>query len=188
MIVGEHAVIRTADVDDAPLLWRLYDTRRPRSFLLGPAREILIPSRDELQEILSRKDKLAGTFFVVENREGEIQGCCTLRGAMRGAFYNEVTLSLVHEADYATPLADEVMEFLKHMGFMERKLLKIVSHCLDRETEYRAFLVRHGFESDGVQRDMVYTLGRYYNLESLSLFREDGVDAAGESVPVGEEA
>jgi RimJ/RimL family protein N-acetyltransferase len=173
MIVGDEAVIRAAEVDDAPLLWRLYDASKPRSFLLGHAREVLIPTRDELHEVLTRKDLLSGTLFAIEDKEGTIRGCCALRGASRDAFHCEVAVALVDESDYGTPLADEAMEFLKYSGFRERKLSKLMGHCLVRETDYRAFLVRHGFESAGVQRDMVYTLGRYFDLEALSLFRTD---------------
>lgn len=175
MIAGEHTVIRAADIDDAPLLWQLYDRSSPRSFILGPAREVLIPSRDELQELLTRKDLVRGVFFIVEDKTGLLRGCCALRGASQEAFYCEMAATLVEEADYATPLADEVMAFLRNRAFNERKLNKVVGHCLTSEEGYRAYLVRHGFRSDGVQRRMVYTQGRYFDLESLSLFN----DAAG---------
>ncbi|MBN2309182.1 MAG: GNAT family N-acetyltransferase [Candidatus Hydrogenedentes bacterium] len=177
MIVGDHAVIRAADLDDSPLLHRLYDVSKPRSFLLGPSREVLIPTRDELQEVLSRKDLLSGVFFVVEDKQGELRGCCSLRGVTSSAFFSEMAVALVDEADYATPLADEVMDFIRYGGFHERKLRKLMGHCLDREARYREFLVRHGFVSNGVQREMVYALGRYFDLESLSLFRDAADDA-----------
>jgi hypothetical protein len=43
------------------------------------------------------------------------------------------------------------------------------------ERAYREFLVDRAFKSDGVQRDMVYTQGRYFDLESLTLFRDEGI-------------
>ncbi len=172
MIRGEHAVVRAADLDDAPSLWCLYDTSRPRSFLLGPAREVLVPTRDELEQLLARKDVHADIFFVVEDLTGEIRGGCLLRGGLQGSFYSEVALAFADDADYETPIAEEVFAFLRHRAFVERKANKIMAHCIETETEYRAFLDRQGFQSDGVQRDMVFTLGRYFDLESLSLFPE----------------
>lgn len=174
MICGEHAVVRAADLDDAPSLWRLYDTSRPRSFLLGPAREVIVPTRDELEQLLARKDVHADVFFVIEDLTGQIHGGCLLRGGLHGSFYNEVAVAFADDADYRTPMADEVFTFLRHRAFVERKANKIMAHCIENETEYREFLDRQGFRSDGVQRDMVFTLGRYFDLESLSLFPESG--------------
>ena len=48
---------------------------------------------------------------------------------------------------------------------------KMMSQSLDTETAYRAFLVRHGFERSGIQREAMYATGHYHNLESWALFR-----------------
>ena len=162
MIIGEHAVIRAADCDDAPGLWPLYEAPTPRSFTLGPARQVMIPTRDEFREILSRKDLMSGVFFVVEDKCGLTRGACALRGGSREAGHSEAAVALLDEADYGAPLADEVMAFLRHKAFDERNLIKISAYCVECETAYRAFLLRSGFSSDGVQRDLVYTLGRYF--------------------------
>lgn len=172
MIKGNYCVIRSAEQDDAPALWSQYDASKPRTFLLGPAREVVIPSQDELQEILGRRDTLAGIFFIIEDLEGRITGCAALRGVMREAFHCEAVVAFADEMVYGSPMADEVMAFLKHLAFRERRLSKVSGHCLDCEAQYRQFLTRHGFESDGIQRDMVYTQGRYFDLESLSLYRD----------------
>lgn len=170
MITGIHTVIRSAEPDDATALWRLYDPKRPRSFLLGPTRDVMIPTHDEIREMLGRRDVVQGTFFTIEDRAGEIRGCCVLRGAKMESEFAELVVALDDDASYATPLADEALAFLEKMGFVDKKLNKLVAHCLSNETEYRAFLVRHGFVSDGVQRQMVYTRGQYFDLESLSRF------------------
>ncbi|GMU92467.1 MAG: hypothetical protein AMXMBFR4_15250 [Candidatus Hydrogenedentota bacterium] len=170
MIVGQHTVIRSAEPDDAQALWRLYDPDRPRSFLLGPSREVMIPTQDELREMLGRRDVIQGSFFAVEDKSGDVRGCCVLRGAKLESEFAEIVVALSDDTEYDTPLADEVFQFLARMGFVEKKLNKLVSHCLNTEQLYRAYLIRHGFQSDGVQRDMVYTRGTYYDLESLTLF------------------
>jgi RimJ/RimL family protein N-acetyltransferase len=169
MITGEHAVIRTADPDDARSLLRLYDTTRPVAFILGPSREVSVPTLDELQETLARREIATGSFYVVENREGAIRGCCAVRGIAKETVHAEMALALVDDTDYEAPLAQEALEFLCHSAFVEKKLAKVMAHCLDTEHAYRQLLVRNQFESAGTQRDMVYACGRYYNLESLRL-------------------
>ncbi|HRI87124.1 MAG TPA: GNAT family protein [Candidatus Hydrogenedentes bacterium] len=170
MISGKYTIIRSAEPDDAYAMWRLYDPSRPRSFLLGPSREVMIPTQDEMREMLARRDVIQGSFFAIEDRAGEVLGCCVLRGAKAESDFAEVVVALTDESSYDSPVADEVYEFLKKLGFVDKKLNKLVAHCLCNETGYRAFLVRHGFTSDGIQREMVYTKGRYFDLESLSLF------------------
>ncbi|MDZ4857414.1 MAG: GNAT family protein [Candidatus Hydrogenedentes bacterium] len=170
MISGKYTIIRSAEPDDAVAMWRLYDPGRPRSFLLGPSREVMIPTQDEMREMLARRDVIQGSFFAIEDFAGEVLGCCVLRGAKMESDFAEVVVALSHDGAYNTPVADEVFQFLEKLGFVDKKLNKLVAHCLSDETEYRDFLGRHGFTSDGIQREMVYTKGRYFDLESLSLF------------------
>lgn len=170
MITGTYTVIRSAEPDDAAAMWRLYDPRRPRSFLLGPTREVMIPTLDEMREMLGRRDVIQGSFFTIEDLAGEIRGCCVLRGAKMESEFAEIVVALDDDTAYDTPLADEVIAYIQKLGFVDKKLNKLVAHCLSNETHYRAYLLRHGFSSDGVQREMVYTQGRYFDLESLSLF------------------
>ncbi|MFA6242235.1 MAG: GNAT family protein [Candidatus Hydrogenedentales bacterium] len=173
MIVGEHSVIRAAEPDDAYSLIQLYDSEHPRSFLLGPAREVMTPTRDELREILIRRDLVAGTFLVVEDKQGDVQGAAVFRGAKLESEFAEVVLALARDEAYRSPLAHEVFLYLRRVAFVDKKLNKIVSHCLSTEEASRVFLLAHGFHSDGVQRDMTYARGRYYDLEAFSLFRKD---------------
>ena len=172
MISGIHTVIRSAEPDDATAMWRLYDPSRPRSFLLGHTREVMIPTQDEMREMLGRRDVVQGSFFTIEDRAGEIRGCCVLRGAKSESEFAEMVVALDNDDAYDTPLADEVIAFLEKTGFVDKKLNKLVAHCLSNETKYRAYLARHGFVSDGIQRQMVYTRGQYFDLESLSMFNQ----------------
>lgn len=175
MITGEHAVIRSAEPDDAFALWQLYDPSVPRAFLLGPSREVMIPTIDEVREMLGRRDIVMGTFFAVEDKTGEVCGCCVLRGSKSESDYAEIVLVFGNDEHYASNLAEEVFQFILRTAFIDKKMNKLQSHCISSERAYRAFLVERGFESDGVQRDMVYTKGQYFNLESLTLFREEGL-------------
>ena len=181
MIIGEHSVIRTGEPDDAYALMRLYDPGRPHSFLLGPHREVVVPTADELREVLARRDIVTGSFFVVDDKEGEVRGCAVMRAARIESEFAEVIVGLADDAEYGTPLADEALSYIRYLTLVEKKLNKIVANCLLTEQPYRDLLVRNGFQSDGVQRQIMYTLGRYHDLETLSLFR-----AGGPAAPEGE--
>lgn len=170
MITCEHAVIRTADPDDAPAMARLYAPGRVRAALMDSRHEPMLPNRDELREALSTPDAMKGTFFAVEDRTGLVQGFCLLRGASKDAAYGEFGLLLIDPAGYETPLADDVFRFAYGRAFERLRLRKLVSHCFDGEADVRAYFMRCGFHSNGVQREVFYGDGRWHNLETFSLF------------------
>ncbi|NIA13391.1 MAG: GNAT family N-acetyltransferase [Nitrospiraceae bacterium] len=170
MITGECAVIRTAEMDDATALKAAYDVPLPRSCLLDQRRELLTPTVDELRQTLGRQEVGQSLLYTIEDREGRVRGFCSLRGVNQEVSYTEFVMVLIDEEDYDTPLADEVFEFLSRRAFVEMGLNKIAAHALDEEATVRAYLLRHGFTSDGVQREVIYAGGRWHDLEALSLF------------------
>jgi len=178
MITGEFAVIRTAEPDDAPHLMRLYSPDYPRSFLLDGRRELQTPNADDLRQLLGRKEVRSGVFHVVEDLEGTVRGCCSLKYPAHDVFYSEILLAFEDLADYSQPIARETMEFIEYTAFVERRLNKIVAQCIENEREYRDLLLRERFEPNGLQRDVLFTMGRYHDLETLSLFRHTYLERA----------
>jgi len=70
---------------------------------------------------------------------------------------------------FQSTLADSVMHFVFERSFEKSQRKRIYASLLSCETCFRDFLIRHGFESNGVQREVIYTGGNWLNLESLSL-------------------
>jgi RimJ/RimL family protein N-acetyltransferase len=174
VIFGEHCVIRAAEPDDAPTLKRVYDLPKPRAAILDRRREPYQPTTDELRELLASKDlKLLGEYYAVEDKTGIIRGFCSLRAGRHDVFFGEMLLMFLDEMDLTGPIAAEAFAFLRNKAFAERRLTKIVAHCLDGEEALRTFLVANGFRSDGVSREMLFTRGRWFNNETLSLFASE---------------
>jgi len=172
MIFQEHVRIRTADPDDAPALHALYAPDVLCAALLDARREPLMPACAELREMLGMKEAANNVFFAVEDLEGAVRGFCILRGMNHETGFGEVSVLLHDPGALVTPLADEVIAFACERGFGRLRLNKLVATCLDGETALRAFLLRQGFESAGVQREVVFAQGRWHHLETLSLFRD----------------
>lgn len=168
MISGEHTFIRGTELDDVSALSLLYRVGTLRAGLLDGRREPVLPTRDELRELVSRKEIADGGYYTVEDRTGAIRGFCSLRGVNVEARYAEFSFVLLDPDDYATPLAGEVAAFLYDRAFTRSGLRKIVAYCLEGEVELRAFLEAQGFESAGLQRDVVYAEGRWHALEALA--------------------
>ncbi len=178
MIFGEDCVIRAAEPDDAAALKKLYKPSKPRAATLDRRREPYQPTIDEIRELLANKDvKLLGEYYVVEDRTGEIRGFCSLRSGRQDVFFGEMLFMFIDDGDLDTGMAAEAFAFIKNKAFMERRVNKIVVHCLDCESALRAFLIRHGFESDGVAREVLFTHGHWFDNETLSLFASQHEDA-----------
>ena len=175
MITGEHSVIRTAEQDDAAAMVRLYSPECPRAALLDRRRELLVPTTDEVRELLGRKDAQPAAFYAVEDVTGVVRGFCSIRGAQSEVLYGDFVVMFFAPDDYDAPLAEEVFAFLSERAFAQKKLNKVMAQCLDSEDALRGFLVSRGFGSQGIQRDMFYSAGKWHGLETFCLFSEKTV-------------
>ncbi len=174
MIAGEHTFIRMAEPDDAPALHALYALEAPRSALLDKKREPLLPTRDELREMLGRKEAAAqGALFVVEDRAGVVHGFCGLRTLPPETPFGEASLLFLDETRVQGPLGNEAWAFIRERAFVRMQLRKVMTHCLDRERPLREFFTAQGFKSNGVQRKVLYAAGRWHDLETLTLYSPD---------------
>ena len=170
MIVGTYTRIRTAEPDDVFAMRRLYRPVVPRACFLDRKRELTPPTTDELREMFQRKDVQSGVLYTVEDAEGNIRGFGALRGAGPEVAFGEVALMFPRDHDYTTPEVAEALRFLCDRAFMRNRLNKVVAHTLDSEHLLKTLLREFGFASDGVQRDILFTQGRWFSLESMSLY------------------
>jgi len=170
MVTGDHAVIRTIDTDDTAALLKLYRAARPLACLLNQLHEFVVPTTDEIVHLVQATDKnKVAAFNVVEDRQGNVRGFCALRVTGQEIYPGRFDIMFFDGDDFSTPLANEVGHFLIEEAFQRKGLRRIVAQCLNSEKTLRAFLVNTGFESNGVQREVLYTGGKWFNLESLSL-------------------
>jgi hypothetical protein len=180
MITGRHSVIRTAGREDASALRRYYSLGHPVAALLDQRYEFIMPTEDELAEVLSGPGlgRLGG-MNVVEDGAGAVRGFCAIRNTPNEPYMGQLVLILEALNDYGSPLAVETVDYLREEAFARKRLRKLMVYLLDDERELRALVLRHGFESDGVQREVLYSAGRWYGLETLTLFGPGGTAAAG---------
>lgn len=170
MIQTPHGYIRAAESEDAPALVRLYDPARPRAALLDAKREPIMPTLDDVRELLARKEVQQGVLYAVEDAVGIVQGFCSVRGVNTEAAFGETALLFLEDETYATPLAEDALDFVLERAFARQRLRKLLAHGLEGETALKTFLLGHGFESNGVQRDVLYSLGRWHCLEVFTRF------------------
>jgi len=170
MITGTHTHIRAADSDDAPALLRLHRGPQWRAALLDQKRDPLQPTLDELAETLGRKEAQQGAFYAVEDMSGQVRGYCGLRGMNAESAFAEITILFDDDELYSGSFADEVFAFVRGRAFVRARLHKIMVQCLETESGLREFLLRHGFASNGVQREVFFSGGKFWNIESFSLF------------------
>ena len=166
VITGKHTFIRGAEYDDVPALAGLYQPGIPRAGLLDARREPVMPSVDDLRELLGRKEIAEGAFYTVEDTDGRIRGFSTLRGMNPEARHCEFSLLFLEPESYGEPLADEVAAVMLERSFQRFGLRKVVSYCLAHERDFANLLVRHGFVSAGRQRDVLYAGGRWHDLDT----------------------
>ncbi len=174
VIVGDHSVIRTAERDDATMFARLFRLGCPLASLMDQKREYLIPTIDELRELLGGTKNMGGIFNAVEDLSGSVRGFCTVRSAPGDMPFGQFALMMLDEEDYALPIMDDVMRYLAAEAFQRRGQNKVMVYRLDYEAKIRELYLANGFRSDGIQREVLYAGGRWHDLESLTLVNPGG--------------
>lgn len=170
MIEKLHASIRSADRFDAKQLFHIYMQEPIHAALLSPKREPLMPNISELEELLLSKDA-AQSFYAVENKQGDIQGFVILKGIIPEVMFGE-TILLFDNDTYKQnkPLVEEALEFIETKAFQQLHLRKIITTCLDDEKGLHDFLHQHSYQCEGVMREVLFTCGKWHNLETWAKF------------------
>ena len=166
--------IRTTDPDDATTLVQLYAWSDVRCALLDQKREPMMPTVDELREILASPEAAKGAFHTLEDGTGQIRGFCCLRGLSQDTSFCEVSILPLSEANLELPCIDAGMKFILKRAFAHHGLQKVMTHVLDKETRVRAFYLEHGFSSAGTQREALYANGKYHDIEALICWNPQG--------------
>ncbi|NLN94520.1 MAG: GNAT family N-acetyltransferase [Candidatus Hydrogenedens sp.] len=169
MKLSSHTTIRYCEPDDTAFVRALYYDGIPRASLLDGRRERMLPRRAEILEILQKSEAARAMLFSIEDETGSLCGWGGLRGLNPDARFAELFLIFAHEDHYASPYAAEALEYLLKRAFYQTRLTRLLASCLHTETAWRACLVRKGFVSCGIQRDVLFAGGCWRDLETLEL-------------------
>ncbi len=169
MITSEHGHIRATEEDDSPWFHQLYATGAPRFAMLDLKREPMMPTLLEVRETLGSKEAARSQSFTLETPEGEIVGFLALRGLNQETGFCEVTPLLLDEAAASSPLSHWAMDYALERAFSVMRLRKVTAHALCREAHLRTFLESRGFTCDGVQREVLFSQGRWMDVLCYSL-------------------
>ncbi len=170
--------VRLADPDDAGRLVFYYRSPRLYSALLDQRREPVMATRDELADMLSGKDRTLGQLFALVRDTGAIMGFGGIRGSSLENLAGEIFLLLPDAPDYLTTAARLMLRFLLKRAFTRARLNKVLAVGLvDEEDTWLTLARSTGFQSCGIQRQVLYARGRWFDLETLTLKRENWSDA-----------
>ncbi|MFA7693500.1 MAG: GNAT family N-acetyltransferase [Candidatus Hydrogenedentes bacterium] len=169
MILGTHTRIRFSEGEDASFYRNLYLTNEPKAALLDARREYGMPVRHEIEELLRKSESSRAYLFTVEDLEGQRRGWCGLRGLNVEAGYCELFLVFRSDEEFLTPMADEALAMLLYRAFQQLRLNKVLVFSLKRESGLQQCLMKQGFRSCGIQRDVLYSGGTWHNLNTFVL-------------------
>ena len=167
MISNPHSYIRSTDPDDAPHLARIYHADTLCCALLDQHREPMLPTVDELREVLASPEAAKGAFHTIEDNLGQIRGFVCLRGLSQDASFCEVSVLPLPDITLELPCFPEAIQFVLERAFVHHGLNKVLAHVLDTESSMRAFYNHHGFQSAGLQRQVLFAQGKYHDIETL---------------------
>ncbi len=114
-------------------------------------------------------------MFAIESLEGELVGALNLSSIneRNGTFHIGIQVLPGHRGKGSGTAA---MRILLGYAFFERRLNKFHVNCLDTNTASIAMMKKLGCVQEGIQRQEVYTGGRYHDIVLFGLTRENFVE------------
>jgi hypothetical protein len=172
MKLSPHTTVRFCEPDDADFIRDLYYDGIPRAALLDGRREPMLPLRSEILEIIRKSEAARAMLFSIEDGTGILRAWSGLRGLNPDARFAELFLVFADEAGYDSLQADEALGYLLDRAFFQTDLGRVLVSCLESEKAWRQFLLRKGFSSCGIQRDIMCISGTWTGIETLELTAE----------------
>lgn len=144
----------------------------------------LPPVEEKVQEQIrgfSAFDPSSGRLmFTAENLDGEIVGALNMNSIdeKNGTFSIGIQIGIDHRGKgYGTA----AMEILLKYAFMERRLNKFNVYCLEGNIGSITMMRKLGCKQEGLQREIIYTDGRYWDGVLFGLTKTDWIHSLGVS-------
>jgi len=178
MLIGERVILGPMLNADAPLLFEWINTR-DLVLMNAPYRPI---GEDRQAEWFRRIQRDASTdFFAVRERSSErMLGSCQLRKIHPIHRSAELQIRIARPEDRGRGFGTEAVRLLVGFGFRDRNLHRIELNVFADNLAARRAYAKAGFLEEGTRRQVAFINGKYVDLMSMGVLREEWESGRGE--------
>ena len=176
MLEGEKINIRPMEEHDLKPFFRWSLQTGENSFFLNDKNDVEIYSYLQLQKDFRDKRALAlipPLPLVIEDHSGKIAGFFRFTiypGDDRNAL---MSIAFVNQEHFFNELEGEAGDLILNYFFNRKNLFRVYTRVIEEESGSLDYLRGFGFELEGLQKDQIFLEGRYLNLCTLGILRDE---------------
>ena len=168
ILFDELMILRAIEEEDAPILQQMINDPEIENAVVGFSYPVSLTSQKKWIANLSQ-DNTVRYAIEVENR---VVGVISVSSIDLKNRVGNINIKLISEArgkGYAMRASKMVIEYC----FQELNLNCITANVIERNCDSKKLWEKLGFSIDGILRQRVYKNGKYHNLVSYSLLKEE---------------
>ena len=172
-IIGEKTVLRAISLKDAPLLHEIINDKSTELMLGGKSAPVSLEAQERW--ILNQTQNTEILRYIITEKNGSDEGLGTV--ILSDISYQNGTaqihikmgLSNCRRKGYGS---DALISLCRY-AFAELRLNCIYAEVLEYNDASRRLFEKNGFKADGILRQRVFKQGRFINVYSYSLLKEE---------------
>lgn len=172
MILNDDLVLlRAIEEDDAPVLLKLINSPEVENAVCGWSYPVSLSSQKKWISDLANDTKVR---YAIEVNQETVGVAIISAIDMKNRTAN-MNIKLV-EAARGRGVASRTLELILRYCFEELNLHCLTANVIERNISSRKLWTKLGFKQDGILRDRIFKNGRYHNIISYSLLKDEYYD------------
>ena len=176
MLEGKNINIRSLEEYDLKTFFQWSRQTEQNSFFLNDKNDVEIHSYAQLEKDYREKRSqvlIPSLPLVIEEINGNIIGFFRFT-IYPGDNLNVLTgISFLQRDYFFNDLGRETGNLILDYFFNRKNLFRVYAKAIDEERNYLDYLLVLGFKLEGTQKDQIFFKGKYHNLCTLGMLREE---------------
>lgn len=176
MLEGKKITIRSFEDFDLMTLFQWSVRTQRSSFFLNDKNDVETKSFIQLKRDYQEKRSQAlipPLPFVIEATDGNTVGFVRFNIPSGNNLNALMSIAFVQEEHLSTELGKEAGSLILDYLFNRRNLFRVYTKVIEEERDYLDYLMDLGFKLEGTQRHQIFLQGRYLNLCTLGILKEE---------------
>ncbi|MDY6853168.1 MAG: GNAT family protein [Thermodesulfobacteriota bacterium] len=176
MLEGKKITIRSFEDFDLMTLFQWSVQTKWNSFFLDDKNDVEIKSFIQLKKDYKEKRSQAlipPLPFVIGETDANTIGFMRFTIPSGNNLNALMSIAFVQEEHLSTELGKEAGSLILDYLFNRRNLFRVYTKVIEEERDHLDYLMNLGFKLEGTQRQQIFLQGRYLNLCTLGILKEE---------------
>jgi hypothetical protein len=176
MLEGHKVSVRAIEDFDLKTFFQWSRQSKERSFFLDEKNDVTVISYIQLEKEYREKKSLAmipPLPMVIEKSDGPVLGFLRMAVNVGENMNSFLSIAFLEKEHFFSAEGQEAGVLILDYLFKKKNLYRVWTKVIEEESDCLDYLLRLGFQLEGIQRRQVYLRGRYLDLCELGLLRDE---------------